>query len=347
MFRAQGQDMKYFSLPNANAQVSSIGLGGMALCPVPLEEAVRVVRGCLEAGVTFFETAVGYKTSEWKLGIGLAGCRRTVVLASKSRERGKQGMLQHVQSSLMRLQTDYIDIYQCHYVNRMETLDEILCKDGAVAGLIEARDRGWIRHIGISGHSAEVMTCAVERFPFDTVQMPYNLVNEFNLVALQPAQEAGALTIGNKPFMAGELLKYSLTAARLARILEARLCPDVIIPGLSSVEQVKLLFDAQDEPVAEPTHAELFPMSDLCPFCRECRPCPHGVPLSNLVRAYEILTHYDNSSTNQAVFLDLCKHGVAIPGCQTGCECAAHCSCKLPLAERIQSVLQRIPSSVF
>lgn len=339
--------MRYFSLPNSEVKVSSVGLGCMSLCLIDTDEATRVVQACLDAGVTFFETGIGYETSERKLGIGLADSRRKVVLASKSRQRSKEGILRHVQTSLLRLQTDYLDIYQCHYVNREETLDTILGKDGALAGLIEARNRGWIRHIGISGHSVNVMVSAIECFPFDTVQMPHNVINEFNLPALQRAQELGMLTIGSKPFMAGELFRYGLTPSRLIAILDQQTCPDVIIPGLSSKKHAEAIFCTPDGSVEKPTPDELFPMSNRYDFCPKCLSCPSGVPVRELIHAYDILTHYTNKSTYQAVQLSLLSRGAIINRCHDACECATRSICVVSLRERMNFVITRISQSLL
>lgn len=339
--------MRYFRLPNCEARVSSIGLGAMRLCVISLEHANDVVRACLNAGITFFECGAGYRTSEWKIGRALGHDRRRVVVASKSRERSKAGILRHVRTSMLRLDTDYIDIYQCHYVNKRETLNEILANRGAVEGLIQARDRGYVRQIGITGHSVDVMLEAIERFSFDTVQMPHNAVNSFNLPALKQAQETGALAIGNKPFMAGQLLKYGLSPGRLVSVLEREPCPDVVIVGVSAAEQVEALFPPGGARGLGPTKDELFPMANGQMRAWEYPPCPHGVPVEEMLHAHDILTHYDNDSTKQALFLSLLKKAAAIEVCRKSCECDARDSCALALGNRIDWMWSRMPHPLF
>ena len=79
--------------------------------------------------------------------------RHEVFLATKVNKRSRQGVLESVQQSLEKLQTDHVDLIQVHAVSALADLEQALAPDGAVAGLEEARRQGLVRFIGITGHA--------------------------------------------------------------------------------------------------------------------------------------------------------------------------------------------------
>ena len=103
-------------------EVSEIGFGAIPIIPLSIEDAVAVVRHCFDLGITFFDTANMYPTSEEKLGIALKGVRNKVVIATKTAQRTAEGAADHLDLSLRQLQTDWIDLYQLHNVSNQEAL---------------------------------------------------------------------------------------------------------------------------------------------------------------------------------------------------------------------------------
>jgi aryl-alcohol dehydrogenase-like predicted oxidoreductase len=116
-------------------QVSRIGFGGIPIQRLTEDEAVKVVQRCLDLGVTFIDTANGYTTSEERIGKALAaiaGRREQVVIATKSGGRDKTTALEHLELSLQRLSTDYIDLWQFHGVSTFEAYEQVLGPGGAM-----------------------------------------------------------------------------------------------------------------------------------------------------------------------------------------------------------------------
>jgi uncharacterized protein len=151
--------MKTVRLGKTDLHVSAVGFGGIPIQRLTEAEAVRVVQGCLDLGVTFIDTANGYTTSEERIGQALAaspGRREQVVIATKTGARDRAGAQAHLELSLQRLQTDYIDVWQFHGVSTPEALEQVLGPGGAMEAAQEAKRAGKVRHIGVSSHSMQV-----------------------------------------------------------------------------------------------------------------------------------------------------------------------------------------------
>jgi aryl-alcohol dehydrogenase-like predicted oxidoreductase len=163
------------------------------------ERAVAVVHAAVDAGVTFFDTAEMYGdgASERFLGRALAGRREEVVIATKfgwERETDPPGgsaanVRRAIESSLERLRTDYVDLYQYHRPDGVTPLEETL---GALEELVEA---GKVRHIGSSNFSAAEVRAAGEVArergvsAFVSAQNRYSLVDRDAEAELVPALE--------------------------------------------------------------------------------------------------------------------------------------------------------------
>jgi aryl-alcohol dehydrogenase-like predicted oxidoreductase len=153
--------------------------GGAALWNETPETALPAIKLVREHGVNHFDVAPQYTNSERLVGPWLADHRDEVFLGCKTLERTRQAAWDELQRSLKTLQTDVIDLYQFHSVGDHATLDSVLGPGGAIEAFVEARDKGLIRYIGITGHGYEspaVHAEALERFDFDTVMTPLNFV---------------------------------------------------------------------------------------------------------------------------------------------------------------------------
>jgi aryl-alcohol dehydrogenase-like predicted oxidoreductase len=153
-------------------KIIRMGMGGIPIQRLTVDQSDRLLENAVAAGINFFDTARIYTDSESKFGRILSRHRDRIILASKSFSREAAAILRDIDSSLEQLQTDYIDIYQCHNVASENDLEKILADNGAVAGLVKAREQGKIRHIGLSGHKPRIVQKALSLFPFATIQIP-------------------------------------------------------------------------------------------------------------------------------------------------------------------------------
>jgi aryl-alcohol dehydrogenase-like predicted oxidoreductase len=107
--REVGATVDKIRLGRTNMMVSRLGFGGIPIQRLSEEDAVAVVRRCIELGVTFIDTANAYSTSEERIGKAIAGKRHGLYLATKSGSRKPEGVETHLNRSLENLGVDYVD----------------------------------------------------------------------------------------------------------------------------------------------------------------------------------------------------------------------------------------------
>jgi len=161
--------MRSVRLGKTELMVSRVGFGGIPIQRLTEAEAVSVVQRCLDLGVTLLDTANGYTTSEERIGKAIAGRRHQVIVATKTAARDRATALQHLELSLKRLNTDYLDLWQLHNVSTPEVYEQVLGAAGAMEAAEEALRAGKIRHIGISSHSLKMALKAVPSGRFETI----------------------------------------------------------------------------------------------------------------------------------------------------------------------------------
>jgi len=153
-----------------------ITLGG-AIFVYPVEsEGDEFVRFALDHGVNHVDVAPSYGNAEIRLGKWVQEYRRSLFLACKTKERTKKGAAEELARSLKRLRTDYFDLYQLHALDDPAELRVAMGEDGAIRAILEAREQGLVKHIGITSHNPENIMRALELFDFDTVLLPVNYV---------------------------------------------------------------------------------------------------------------------------------------------------------------------------
>jgi len=250
--------MKTIVLGATGRHVSFIGLGGEGVLRTSnrRDEAREVILAAIDRGITYFDSARVYSDSEvyygsiWKEKPSL---RQRIFQTSKSASRGKDAALTDLHSSLARLQTDYLDLWQIHDIRSEKDLRDIAGSGGALEAFVEAKEQGKIRHIGVTGHHAPaVLTHAVREWPVDSVLLPVNpvegIVGGFLTDTLAAAREKGIAVIGMKVLGGGNyvLPELGVSAGDLIRYA---LSFDISLPivGCASPTEVQMLLDAGKE----------------------------------------------------------------------------------------------------
>ena len=166
--------------------------GAAAFWEISQEDADKVMEQVIEAGINHIDIAPSYGQAEQRVGPWMPRERGRFFLGCKTMERTRHGAWDEMQRSLERLQTESFDLYQCHAVTSMEELDSVTMKGGALEALVEARQRGLTRFIGITGHGVDapkIYLEALRRFDFDSVLFPLNFVQMANPEYRQHAGE--------------------------------------------------------------------------------------------------------------------------------------------------------------
>jgi len=158
---------------------SRIIFGAAALASMSQERADGLLRLLLEHGVNHIDTAAGYGDSELRIGPWMAEHRDDFFLATKTGERTGDGARAELERSLERLQVPSVDLIQLHNLVEPDEWDVAHGPGGAVEALARARDEGLVRFVGVTGHGnriARMHLRSLERFPFDSVLLPYSFV---------------------------------------------------------------------------------------------------------------------------------------------------------------------------
>jgi aryl-alcohol dehydrogenase-like predicted oxidoreductase len=181
---------------------SVLTLGGIVVMNEEQSVADQVVDQALEAGVNAVDVAPTYGDAELKLGNALRGKRDLVFLSCKTGKRDKAGAAEELRNSLQRLQTDHVDLYQFHGLDKPEELDQVLGPGGAMEAFQEAKAQGLTRFLGITGHRPDTLLKALQRYDFDAVMFPYNYILDhygYGRDILQEALRRGCGILAIKP----------------------------------------------------------------------------------------------------------------------------------------------------
>jgi aryl-alcohol dehydrogenase-like predicted oxidoreductase len=197
-------------LGSTGKEVTLIGLGGEGVLRTFGHErhAVQLINHAIDLGINYFESARAYSGSEQYYGEALRDRRKEIFLASKSHARDKRGALIHLAETLSNMNTDYLDLWQIHDVRTQDDVAAIFGPGGSIEAFDEARMRGLVRFIGVTGHhDPTILKKCLELFDFDTVLMPVNLAepsyNSFIQGVIPVAQSKGMGIIGMKVYLRG------------------------------------------------------------------------------------------------------------------------------------------------
>ena len=161
--------METITLGKTGLCVTKTSFGALPIQRISREEAVKLVRRAVDGGINSFDTANAYTDSEEKLGEALEGVRQKVVISTKSAGKDKKTVLSHIEQSLRSLRTDYIDLFQFH---NPAVLPDPADPDGPYAAALEMKEKGYIRHIGITNHRLKAAQAPIHLCNPQTLQLP-------------------------------------------------------------------------------------------------------------------------------------------------------------------------------
>jgi aryl-alcohol dehydrogenase-like predicted oxidoreductase len=233
-------------LGRTGLKVSSIGVGGYhAALPKEEAESITLIHRAIDLGVNFFDNADCYHkgVAEERMGKALEGYRKKVILMTKVDQRDAAGSLKTLETSLQRLRTDYLDIWQFHSVGSLQELDQIFGPGGALETAEKARKDGKIRFIGLTGHAdPQVHLAAAKRYSFDTIQMPINVLDphfqSFRKTVVDEAVNRHTGVLAMKTLSFGKILSFKVASAAEALRWVWSQPVSVLISGCENVEQI-------------------------------------------------------------------------------------------------------------
>jgi len=321
-------------LGKSGLMVTRIGFGGIPIQRLSEEDAIAVVRRCLDLGINFIDTANAYTNSEEKVGKAISGRYEGLIVATKSTSRQADGIRAHLEQSLKKLKVDCIDLYQFHGVNDLDTYDKVV--NELLDMLEEERKKGKVKHIGITSHSMDVAKKAVESGRFETIMFPFNFVTSEPAEELLPlCRENDVGFIAMKPLAGGMLENATVAFKYLLQF------PDVVpIPGIEQLHEIDEIIQIVNAPweLTEGEKVEMQRLRDVlgtkfCRRCDYCQPCSQGIPISMVMTSPSFLRRLPP----ERVFTGRIDDGLEKAALCTKCgDCEPRCPFNLPIRDMIE-----------
>ena len=240
--------MPMATLGKSGLRVSRFTLGGYHMAVKGEEEGIKIIRRAIELGVVMFDSAAKYHQGKSDEVYGKAltgGLRKKVLLMSKAELRDKKSAMAQLETTLKRMNTDYLDLWCCHEVARMDEVEKIFAPGGSLEAFVEAKKKGMVRHIGFTGHhDPEVHQALLKGFDgWETVQHPVNLIDPHYLSfikdVLPKVRAKGLGLLAMKSNAIGEITKAKI--ATIPECLRYTLSHDIdtLVSGVETVQQLE------------------------------------------------------------------------------------------------------------
>ena len=312
--------MKYRKMGSLGWEVSALGFGCMRLPPrrinrlrADTDESVRIIRHGIDLGINYLDTAYVYHLgdSEKILGIALKdGYRERVKLVTKLpiflvRNRGDFD--QYLKTSMDRLQTDYLDIYMFHNMDRVGF--EKVKRLGLIDKMMEAKEKGLIHHIGFSFHDTlSIFKEIIDYYPWNMAQIQYNYMDtgvQATTEGLKYAYSKGTAVVVMEPLKGGKLanppkealdimnasgidrtpvdwaLQFLWNRSEISTVLSGMSSQQMVDENCASADRsgINSLSEAEQEVLSRV--ADIYRKKILvpCTACNYCMPCPVGVDI--------------------------------------------------------------------
>jgi aryl-alcohol dehydrogenase-like predicted oxidoreductase len=168
--------------------------GAAAIGNVSQEDADQTMELIREHGINHIDTAASYGDAELRLGPWMETHRDDFFLATKTGERTRAEAYNEIQRSLARLRTDHVDLIQLHNLVDEDEWRTAFSRGGALEAVVEAKEEGLVRHVGVTGHGVTVAAQhlrSLQEYPFDSVLLPYNFPMSRNAGYIADFEGAG------------------------------------------------------------------------------------------------------------------------------------------------------------
>lgn len=354
-------------LGKTGLEVTVFGFGAIKFPHISAEQAAAALERALDLGVNFIDTARGYGDSEVKIGPVLKRRRDQVYIATKTGKRTAKEAMGELETSLRNLQTDYLDLYQAHWVCNQEALDQVLAPGGALEALQRAKEQGKVRHYGITMHRHHAaIRRAIESGLFETIMLAYNPLDEegvgAELIPLAARRDMGVIIM--KPLSGGILVSppgapredgLDPIVAGVLRGIVNNPHVTTVIPGMVSPREVEENYRAIatassfDEAARRRLFETIASMrkelryGQLCLGCGYCLPCSHEIDIPRVFRALYMHQSYpeDQRFMGRELYEAL---AVGADACQECGACVERCPAGIDIPARMKEAAAALGS---
>ena len=276
--------MDKVTLGKTGITVNKNGFGALPIQRVSVDEAVKILRKAYDGGITFFDTARFYTDSEVKIGEAFSHMRDKVFIASKTGAEKAEDFWKDLHTTLNNIKSDYLDLYQCHNIPFVPRPGD---ESGIYDAMLEAKEKGMIRHIGFTNHRLKVAREVIDSGLFETLQFPFSyLASDKDLDLVERCRKADMGFICMKALAGGLITNSKAAYAFLAQFINV-----LPIWGIQRESELDEFLSYIDNPPAmtdeirdfiEKDKKEL--SGDFCRGCGYCMPCPEGIEIPTAAR---------------------------------------------------------------
>ncbi len=276
--------MKNITLGRTGIVVPQNGFGALPVQRDDMKTSITILRRAYEGGMRFFDTARAYSDSEEKLGNAFEGIRDKIYISTKTMATTPEKFWEDLNTSLELLKTDYIDLYQFHCAGQVFKPND---GTGMYECMLQAKEEGKIRHIGITAHKLQIALDAVETDLYETMQFPFSYLSskkELELVQKCANHDVGFIAMKG---LAGGLINNSRAAMAYMTKFD-NVLPIWGVQRMQELEEWLGFFDntpIMDAELTEFIEKEKNELSgDFCRGCGYCMPCPAGITINQCAR---------------------------------------------------------------
>lgn len=318
--------MRKITLGSTGITAVQNGFGALPIQRDDMETSVRILRKAYEGGITFFDTARAYSDSEEKIGAALSDVRKNIFIATKTTADTPDEMKSQLETSLRKLNTDYIDIYQFHCASQCYKPED---GTGMYELMLDLKRQGMISHIGITAHKIGVAEECAESGLYETLQFPFSYLSSERELAL-----ADKCRENNMGFIAMKALAGGIiTDSRAAYAFIGQYDNVMPIWGIQKENELDewLSFMLETPVMTDEIKNEIDTdrrslSSNFCRGCGYCMPCPMGIQINNCARMSLMLRRAPSNAWLSQEWQDNMKQ---IENCINCGQCKSKCPYEL------------------
>ncbi len=280
--------MKTITLGKTGIETPQNAFGALPIQRISKEEAVKLLRKAFDGGITFFDTARAYTDSEEKIGEAFEGMRDKLFIATKTMGGTPEKLKEDLDTSLKMLKTDYVDLYQLHCASQCYRPDD---GTGLYEALLEAKEQGKIRHIGITAHKIGVAEEIAESGLYETLQFPFSyLATDRDVALVKKCEENNMGFIAMKGLSGGLLNNADACMAFMSQF------PVLPIWGIQRESELDewLSFFRKDitmtdemKQIIVKDRSEM--LDEFCRGCGYCAPCTADIIINQCARMSQLI----------------------------------------------------------
>lgn len=378
--------MKYRTLGKTNLVVSEIGLGGEWFNGLTPEESKKIIDTSDENGINYIDIFMPQAPTRDNIGAALEGRRERFIIQGHlctvyedeqyMRTRDIEKTKASFKDLLARLRTDYIDVGMIHYVDSEDDFKTVF--EGPIYEYaLELKEKGVIRHIGMSSHNPHIALKAVEKGYIDVLMfsinpaydmeasdtdiydlMEFKGMEKGHLVADEARQKlyslcesSGVAITVMKPLGAGTLLDaksspfgVAMTVPQCIQYALDRNGVKVVIVGCHTVQEVLEAVKYYDLSSEERSYSHIFAsgnsihMTGRCMYCNHCQPCPAHIDIAAVTKFLDLALQQE--SVPETVM----EHYKSLPAKADDCLMCGKCESNCPFGVNIRENMKKARS---